>query len=92
MNCPHCKKPTHSSEFEDAWAGFVEMRKKIKKPLTKRAESLTLKKLETLAPGDKSMQVAILDQSIMLDYLGVFPLKQDSPRPNATASQNWNGY
>lgn len=59
----------------DAWLGFIEMRKKLKKPLdTARAVQGIINKLRALAedghpPGD------VLDQSTMCKWAGVFELK-----------------
>lgn len=58
----------------DAWQGFVEMRQKIRAPLTERAARLTISKLETLkAEGNEPG--AVLDQSTQNDWRGVFPLR-----------------
>lgn len=62
----------------EAWQGFVEMRKSVKKPLTERAAELITKKLERLAPGDDDGKAAILDQSVERGWLGVFPIKQEA--------------
>ena len=56
---------------------FAAMRKKIRAPLTDRAIELTLQNLERIAPGDPDKQAAILDQSTMHGWRGVFPLKND---------------
>lgn len=66
------------SEISDAFSAFVEMRKKIKKPLTDYAIELSIKKLEGFAPGDYPTQIAILNQSIEHCWQGLFPLKEDS--------------
>jgi len=50
------------------------MRKKIKKPITKRGEELLLMRLDKLDHSE-FIQVAILNQSIMNSWQGVFPLK-----------------
>lgn len=73
----------------DAWAGFVEMRKRIRKPLTPRATELIISKLQALAedghpPGD------VLDQSTTLSWQGIFPLK-DQANGNTTAGNQRNG-
>ncbi len=58
----------------EAWSGFVEMRKKIKAPMTDRAISLMVKKLEGLkAQGFDVGEV--LDQSIRNNWKDVYPLK-----------------
>ena len=59
---------------QDAWQGFEEMRKKIRKPLTDRARNLILAELKTLG-GDP---VAVLNQSVQNSWSGVFPLKVKS--------------
>ena len=50
-------------EIREAIEGFVEMRKKIKKPLTERALNIALNKLKKLADTDE-MKIAVVDQSI----------------------------
>ena len=78
----------------DAWAGFAEMRRKARKPLTERAMALAVKKLEALAaeghdPG------AVLDQSTMNNWQGLFPLKEQGNghtlRANGSAPHRRNG-
>lgn len=71
-NPPEC-----SQKFAEALAGFEEMRKKIKKPLTQRAKALILKKLNSLAPNDEDTQIEILDQSTLNGWQGVFELKDN---------------
>lgn len=61
----------------DAWAGFVEMRQKIRKPLTSRAAQLIVKKLASLRDqGDDPGEV--LDQSTERGWQGVFPVKNQA--------------
>lgn len=56
---------------------FVDYRKKIRKPMTSRAVTMLLNRLEELAPGDDAAKIAILDQSVFHSWTGVFPLKED---------------
>ncbi|MEK0313711.1 hypothetical protein [Cohnella sp. 56] len=56
---------------------FSELRKKIKKPLTDRAITLLLGKLDELATGDVD-KIAILEQSILNSWQGIFPLKGET--------------
>lgn len=84
--------PSHSQEFIDAWTGFEEMRKKIRKPLTDRAKKLILKKLEKMAPGNEAKQAAILDQSVERGWQGVFELPEDKSkqfRVKAGGADSW---
>lgn len=55
---------------------FAEFRKQIKKPMTKRAMELAVKKLQDMT-DDVDEQIAIIDQSIMNGWQGLFPLKND---------------
>ena len=60
--------------FLKAWKEYKTMRTKIRKPLTEHAEELIINELNKLATDEK-IQVAILNQSIMNSWQGVFPLK-----------------
>jgi hypothetical protein len=56
------------------WHDYLEMRKKIRKPATLRAQELVIKKLDELrAEGQDPNRV--LEQSIENSWQGVFPLK-----------------
>jgi hypothetical protein len=58
----------------EAWSGYEEMRKKIKKPLTDRARKLAISDLEKLRTcGNPPEQV--LNQSVLNSWAGVFELK-----------------
>ena len=72
--------------LKDAFAGFAEMRKQIKAPLTDKAVKLTLSELERLAPGDIEMQKAILNQSTMRSWRGVFALKEGNKNGKAVGA------
>ena len=73
-----------SPQLEDAINDFKEYRKKIKKPMTDKAVELLIDKLNKLASDDET-KIAILNQSIMNGWQGVFPLKQDHEK---SASNN----
>ena len=63
-------------ELEPAWQAFIEMRKKMRKPMTEYAMEITIKKLETLAPGDTVTQKKILEQSVERSWQSVYELKE----------------
>lgn len=65
-------------EIAEAFAEYLKMRNRIKKPATERAQRDAIAKLERLAPHDYEMQNKILDQSIFNCYVGVFPLKDEN--------------
>lgn len=55
---------------------YIESRKKLRKPMTDRAMELMLKKLNKLSDGDIGKSIAILEQSVMNGWVGIFPLKE----------------
>jgi hypothetical protein len=76
---------TSNDDLRQALKDFLEMRKKIKKPMTDRAFNMFLKKLDELAATDE-MKIKLLDQSILHNWQTVYPLKQeqkqDKSKPN----------
>ena len=67
---------TQNAELIEALEGFIEMRKRIKAPLTEHALSLLLKKLDGLGRSDAE-KVEIVNQSVMNNWKGFFALKQE---------------
>lgn len=57
-----------------AWQGYLDMRKKIKKPMTPRAETLVINALQRFRDAGQDVG-AILDQSVMNSWQGVFEVK-----------------
>lgn len=64
-------------ELDEAIHEFIKFRKGIKKPMSDRAVTLMMNKLETLS-HDKYEQVQILNQSIMQGWTGVYELKGEN--------------
>ena len=60
----------------DAWAGYVAMRKSIKKPLTERAMKLAIHKLEGLLKQGHD-PTKVLDQSTFNSWQGLFPIREE---------------
>jgi len=63
--------------LDRTFADYVDMRKKIKKPMTDKAINLAIKKLNDLSGGDSDMAIKIVEQSIMNSWQGLFPIKTD---------------
>ena len=63
------------SKLDETLLEFEKMRIKIKKPITDRGKKLLMTELDKLAHGDDELKIAILNQSILFCYAGVFPLK-----------------
>lgn len=67
---------TDNQDLRDALNDFVAMRKKIKAPMTDRAVTLMLSKLDALSSDDRG-KMAIVNQSIMNSWKGIFPLNDE---------------
>jgi len=65
--------PDHLLEI---WPKYVEMRNKIKKPMTEKAAEMAIEKLNKLST-DNNIQVKIIEQSIFNSWQGLFELKND---------------
>jgi hypothetical protein len=59
----------------EAWAGYVEMRKKLKKPMTGRAMALRIADLEQFRAAGHDIG-AILDQSTANNWTDLYELKE----------------
>ena len=66
---------TENSALKNAILEFIKMRQFIKKPMTDRALALMLKRLDELAKDDTT-KIQIIDQSILNNWQGIFPLKE----------------
>ena len=83
----HKRKPRkingHAKEAEvlpewvptEQWMAYLEMRGKIKKPLTPFARDMALAKLERLR-AEGHHPAAVLAQSVFSSYQGLFPVKE----------------
>lgn len=89
---------TCNDKLKESIYEFIKMRKGIKKPITSYGLKKMLNKLDSLADNDND-KMAILDQSIMRSWAGIFELsskggdnnggtQQDSKEENSTA---WGG-
>lgn len=78
-------------ELKKAWNAFVEMRKKIKKPLTDNAIHLINLELEKIKNTHGHDPAEILNQSTRNSWQDVYPLKDKSPQPNTSPPSGGNG-
>lgn len=71
----------------DAWQGYLDMRKKVRKPMTARAEQLAINTLQKLVEQGQDAG-AVLDQSTMNSWQGLFAVveRRAEQRPNQRAS------
>ena len=59
---------------------FIEMRKKIKAPITPRGLELIISKVNKLSDGDLEKSIEIINQSIESSWKGVYRLRQENAR------------
>lgn len=77
-------------KLNQTFLDYIDMRKKIKKPMTERAISLAMNKLSALSNGNHDIAIKILEQSIMNSWQGLFELKEPGRKPNKLESQYQN--
>ena len=70
----------------ESWEAFRDMRKRIKAPLTPYAERLVIRELVRLKCSGEDPQ-ACLDQSIMLGWRDVFPVRDKGLRSASTGAE-----
>lgn len=77
---------TESQDLQDALHDFVDMRTKVRKPLTVRAIKLSLNELDKLALDDVT-KIAIVNQSIMYNWLTFYKLQNNSGQRQLTRKE-----
>lgn len=81
---------TSNMELRNTIYEFIKMRKGIKKPITTYGLKKMLNKLDSLADNDKN-KIAILDQSIIRSWAGIFELNQKGGNNNGGTQQDSKG-
>jgi len=66
--------------LDSAFKDFIEMRKKMKSPLSDRAITLNINSLNKLSGGDNELAIEIINQTIMKGWKGFYPLKEETPK------------
>ena len=64
-------------EVKNSIYEFIKMRKLIKKPMTDRAVTMLINKLEKLS-SDKDIQIKILEKSILKNWTDIYPYKEEN--------------
>lgn len=76
---------------DEPWSAFEEMRRKRKKPLTDRARTLAVGKLEALRSGGHDVQ-AVIEQTVLHAWDTFYPLKAPQMNGHDTGPANpWEG-
>ena len=71
------KKYYEDDALNQTFIDYVDMRKRIKAPMTDKAVKLAMNKLERLSQGDNDKAIKILEQSIINSWKGLFELKEE---------------
>lgn len=71
------KSYTGDERLDEAITEYIKFRKQMKKPMTDRAVQLAVKKLQGMSDSVDE-QIAIIEQSIMNGWQGLFPLKEET--------------
>ena len=81
---------TENADLQQALKDFVKLRKTLKSPLTDRALTLSINKLDKLATDDET-KIAIINQSIERGWKGLFPLKKEE-QPENKETEDYSEY
>ena len=76
---------TSNEKLKTALIDFIEFRKAIKAPLTDKALTLSLNKLDKLANTNDELKISIINQSIERGWRGLFEVKE-TVKPASSAS------
>lgn len=78
-------------ELKSLYYEYIKMRKLIKSPMTDRALTMLVSKVNELEPYDIGRQKKMLETAIMNNWKSVYPLKEDKPiqqtAPTGTGNQ-----
>ena len=75
----------HDEKLNQAFLDFMEMRKKIKAPMTERAITMMIKKINK---HDNDTAIQMLENSIINNWKDIYPLKEDDKKPKSTNKFN----
>ena len=81
---------TDNSDLRQAIKDFLKMRKALKSPMTERALTLCLNKLDKLGSNDAE-KIEVVNQSIERGWKGLFELKE-THRAETTGSDDYSKY
>jgi len=82
---------TQNRKLRETLSDFIKMRKAKKKPMTDRALTMLLKKLDELSQNEDE-KIRILEESILHTWDTVYPLKTYNAQPQNTQNQEDDGF
>lgn len=66
-----------NEQLDNTFKDYIKMRKEIKAPMSERAITLSMNRLKELSGGDDDKAIAIIEQSILKSWKGLFELHSD---------------
>lgn len=84
-NNKYIKKYSNNIELDEAIKDFIDVRKKMKKPMTDRAIELFIKRLQSFEKTEQG-QIDIINTAIERGWMTVYPKKEEKPK--TTSSDN----
>ena len=82
---------TQNRKLRETLSDFIKMRKAKKKPMTDRALTMLLKKLDELSQNEDE-KIRILEESILHTWDTVYPLKTYNAQPQNPQNQEDDGF
>ena len=80
-------------ELRNLYYEFIDMRKKIKSPITsERALKMLINKVNELEPSDTERQKKMLENAIVNNWKSVYPLKEETKKETPKASYDIDAY
>ena len=80
-------------ELRNLYHEFIDMRKKIKSPITsERALKMLINKVNELEPSDTERQKKMLENAIVNNWKSVYPLKEETKKETPKASYDIDAY
>ena len=77
-------------EINEAFKEFIQMRKKMRSPLTDKAIELQISNVKKHSGGNKQTAITIINNSIMNGWKSIYPLKEDKKaKPKQTGFNNF---
>lgn len=74
--------------LKDFFLEYIKMRKLIKAPMTDRALTMLISKVQTLEPDSIERQKKLLETAIMNNWKSVYPLKEEGEKRATTESDS----
>ena len=79
-------------DLKNLYYEFIKMRKLIKSPMTDRALTTLIDKVNTLEPSSIERQKKLLENSIVNNWKSVYPLKDNESKGANIKSSKFNNY